>query len=260
MSEKLKLAFVDPRLLIKNSWNPNKMSPEAEAKLRNSLQKHGHIRPILVRELESGQLEIVGGEHRTELSIELGMTEVPVMNLGRVSDETAKRALMIDNSRYGEDDAGLLSELLSGLGTADELAEWMNMDTDQLSSLLGADGLGSHDELIGSLDGLDELSDDDELPAPTREIKTHQPMKFKVPVEDAEFIKDTIDGVIKAQGIEDSDSSIRAGEALLWLCRNYSAGEGVSGGYEGAPAIDVSDDAFLRELGLDLDLDPEDDE
>lgn len=252
MSEKLKLAFVDPRVLVKNSWNPNKMSPEAEAKLRNSLQKHGHIRPILVRELESGKLEIIGGEHRTELSIELGMTEVPVMNLGRVSDETAKRALMIDNSRYGEDDAGLLSELLSGLGTADELAEWMTMDSDQLTALLGTSGLEEHEELIGSLDDLDDLDADDDLPPPTREIKTHQPMKLKVPVEDAEFIKDTIEGIIKAQGIEDSDSSIRAGDALLWLCRNYRNGSEGDFEVESVPALDMSGDAFLRELGMDV--------
>jgi len=151
MSEKLKLAFVDPRVLVKNSWNPNKMSPEAEAKLRNSLQQHGHIRPILVRELDDGRLEIIGGEHRTELSIDLGMETVPVMNLGRISDEAAKRALMIDNSRYGQDDAGLLSELLSDIGTADDLAEWMSMDVDQLTALLGAAEVPDTEELLGAL-------------------------------------------------------------------------------------------------------------
>ena len=132
--EKLKFTFEDPRHLVKNKWNPNKMSPEEEAKLRNSLQKHGHVRPILVRTLEDGTLEIVGGEHRVEVSIDLGMTEVPVINLGQISDEDAKRALMIDNSRYGHDDAGLLSELLTGLGSADELAEWMNMGVDELGA------------------------------------------------------------------------------------------------------------------------------
>lgn len=189
MSEKLKLAFVDPRVLVKNSWNPNKMSPEAEAKLRNSLQQHGHIRPILVRELDDGRLEIIGGEHRTELSIDLGMETVPVMNLGRISDEAAKRALMIDNSRYGQDDAGLLSELLSDIGTADDLAEWMAMDVDQLTALLGAAEVPDTEELLGALDDLDAIGEEEEIPVPTREIKTHQPMKFKVPVEDAEFIR-----------------------------------------------------------------------
>ena len=251
MSEKLKLAFVDPRVLVKNSWNPNKMSPEAEAKLRNSLQQHGHIRPILVRELDDGRLEIIGGEHRTELSIDLGMETVPVMNLGRISDEAAKRALMIDNSRYGQDDAGLLSELLSDIGTADDLAEWMAMDVDQLTALLGAAEVPDTEELLGALDDLDAIGEEEEIPVPTREIKTHQPMKFKVPVEDAEFIKDTIDGVIKAQGIEDSDSSIRAGEALLWLCRNYR-GESDPASRDTIDEIDMSDDAFLRELGLEV--------
>ncbi|MFK8774512.1 ParB/RepB/Spo0J family partition protein [Aeromonas caviae] len=219
--EKLKFTFEDPRLLVKNKWNPNKMSPEDEAKLRNSLQKHGHVRPILVRTLEDGTMEIVGGEHRVEVSIDLGMTEVPVINLGKISDEDAKRALMIDNSRYGHDDAGLLSELLTGLGTADELAEWMNMGVDELGALLGASETPDEVDLLGALDDLESI-DDEPLPPATRELKTHHPMKFKVPVEDHEFIKETIEQVIKEQGIEDSDSSIRAGEALLWLCRQHA--------------------------------------
>ncbi|MDD9227933.1 ParB N-terminal domain-containing protein [Aeromonas dhakensis] len=218
--EKLKFTFEDPRHLVKNKWNPNKMSPEEEAKLRNSLQKHGHVRPILVRTLEDGTLEIVGGEHRVEVSIDLGMTEVPVINLGQISDEDAKRALMIDNSRYGHDDAGLLSELLTGLGSADELAEWMNMGVDELGALLGASESPEEADLLGALDDLDAM-DEEPLAAPVREIQTHQAMKYKVPVEDSEFVKDTIERIIKEQGITDSDSAIRAGEALLWLCRNY---------------------------------------
>lgn len=219
--EKLKFTFEDPRHLVKNKWNPNKMAPEEEAKLRNSLQKHGHVRPILVRTLEDGALEIVGGEHRVEVSIDLGMSEVPVINLGKISDEDAKRALMIDNSRYGHDDAGLLSELLTGLGSADELAEWMNMGVDELGALLGASETSDEVDLLGALDDLESIDEEPLAPA-TRELKTHHPMKFKVPVEDQEFIKETIERVIKDQGIEDSDSSIRAGEALLWLCRQHA--------------------------------------
>ena len=46
MSNELNFTYLDPRVLIKNSWNPNKMSPEAESKLRNSIQKNGHIKFI----------------------------------------------------------------------------------------------------------------------------------------------------------------------------------------------------------------------
>lgn len=242
-AKKLSFTYADPRSLQKNPWNPNKVSPADEAKLRNSLQQHGHVRPILVRELADGTLEIVGGEHRVEVSIDLGMTEVPILNLGKISDEDAKRALMIDNSRYGHDDAGLLSELLADLGSADELAEWMTLDVEELTTLLGAADSPEEIDLIGALEDLDDLGSEEELPV-ARDLKTHQAMKFKVPVEDQEFIKETIERVIKEQGIHDSDSAIRAGDALLWLCRNYS-GESRD---DSCPAADA-------EAALDAELD-----
>ena len=43
-------------------------------------------------------------------------------------------------------------------------------------------------------------------------------MRFKVPVADAQLIKDVIDGIIKLQGLKDSDSLVNAGDALVFLC------------------------------------------
>lgn len=220
MMKKMSFSYEDPRTLQANTWNPNEMTAEAEAKLRNSLEINGHVRPILVRELEDGTKEIVGGMHRVEVSIDLGHETVPVINLGRISDDAAKKALLLDNARYGENDAGKLSDLLQEIGTADELSHWLDMDLTDLESLIGVEE--ADDAELAMLGDLDDFDDEDDLPTPVKELKTHQPMKFKVPVEDAEFVKDTIEKIIKEQGIEDSDSSIRAGEAVLWLCRNHA--------------------------------------
>lgn len=227
MSNELNFTYLDPRVLIKNSWNPNKMSPEAESKLRNSIQKNGHIKPILVRELDDGQLEIVGGEHRVDVSIDLGMDSVPVLNLGRISDEQAKKALLIDNSRYGEDEATMLAALLEDIGTADDLAEWTTYNMDELNTLLGSTKAAEDD--LSYLDELSELGEEDDEPLPTAlpDVQTHQVMKFKVPVEDAHTVKDIIDGIAKAQKLDDSDSAVRSGDALLWLIRDYQARLGI---------------------------------
>lgn len=253
MTGVLKLTYEDPKSLKKNSWNPNKMSPEAESKLRNSIQKNGHVKPIIVRELNDGTLEIVGGEHRVDVSIDLGLSSVPVVNLGRIDDESAKKALLIDNSRYGEDDAASLSALLEDIGSADELAEWTTYTMDDLQTLLGtstADDLSYLDELSG----LGE--EDDDLPvASVPEVQTHQTMKFKVPAEDAHTIKDVIDSITRAQKLDDSDSAVRSGDALLWLIRDYQNSLGVesdedetelSDGEEYDPELD-----FLSTLGTE---------
>lgn len=247
MQGALKLTYEDPRSLKKNSWNPNKMSPEAESKLRNSIQKNGHVKPIIVRELEDGSLEIVGGEHRVDVSIDLGMDSVPVVNLGVISDEQAKKALLIDNSRYGEDDAASLSALLEDIGTADELAEWTTYSTDDLAALLGS----SATDDLSYLDELNSLEDgDDELPAvAVPEVQTHQNMKFKVPAEDAHFVKDVIDSIAKSQKLDDSDSAVRAGDALMWLIRDYQNRIGAPEAVE-AEEDTTELDEFLLEMEM----------
>ena len=245
MSNELNFTYLDPRVLIKNSWNPNKMSPEAESKLRNSIQKNGHIKPILVRELDDGQLEIVGGEHRVDVSIDLGMDSVPVLNLGRISDEQAKKALLIDNSRYGEDEATMLAALLEDIGTADDLAEWTTYNMDELNTLLGSTKTTEDDlSYLDELSTLDE-ADDDALPTALPDVQTHQVMKFKVPVEDAHTVKDIIDGIAKAQKLDDSDSAVRSGDALLWLIRDYQSRLGIE---TTSPVEDVLDDDELGDF------------
>lgn len=254
MTNKLNFAYINPRVLVKNTWNPNKMSPEAESKLRNSIQQNGHVKPIMVRELDDGTLEIVGGEHRVDVSIDLGLDVVPVINLGKISDESAKKALLIDNSRYGEDEASLLSSLLEDIGTADDLAEWTTYTADELTTLLGSASTAAED-----LSYLDELSvlDDEELPVAAAPVaQTHQAMKFKVPAEDAHTVKDFMDSISRAQKLDDSDSAIRAGDALMWVIREYKAlvgGEEMgteSAEHEDGVASDELDD-FLSTLGTE---------
>ncbi|EPE2648717.1 ParB/RepB/Spo0J family partition protein [Vibrio fluvialis] len=223
MRESLQFSYEDPRSLKKNSWNPNEVSAEGMMKLKKSIEKNGHIKPILVRELEDGTKEIVGGEHRVDVSIELGHETVPVINLGKISDELAKKALLLDNSRYGEDEVGKLSSLLEDLGEdSAELASYLTYTEDDLATLMSSD-------LEAELKGLDELDDltyideedSEEVASPVRELRTHQTMKFKVDVENAEMVSETIDRIIREQGIEDSDAMVRSGEALTWLVRRY---------------------------------------
>lgn len=215
----MQFALIDPRVLIKNPWNPNEISPDAEIKLKKSLERDGHLKPILVREVDAG-LEIVGGAHRVDLSIEIGMDEVPTLNLGRISDEQAKRALIFDNARYGEDDAVKLSELLSDLGDAESLSEWLNMDVTELELLVGVSDADDM-SLLDSLDTIDDEEGEDEYVSPVREIQTHQQMKFKVPKEDSEFVADVIASISRELDVSEPDSQIRSGDAILWLCRQY---------------------------------------
>lgn len=158
--------------------------------------------------------EIIGGEHRWRAAKELGLDKVAVINLGEISDEEAKKISLIDNGRYGEDDAFKLSELLSGLGDISDLSSYMPYSDQSLETLFSNTSIN-----------LDELEVDEEeleesAPATERPPQTHVVMRFKVAIEDSEKVQKLIEKIMKEQGYTESDSLTNAGDALVYLCTN----------------------------------------
>ncbi|WP_228202313.1 ParB/Srx family N-terminal domain-containing protein [Acinetobacter baumannii] len=49
------------------------------------------FKPIIVRTLLDGRLQIIGGQHRAMIAKRLGLLTVPVMNLGRIGRSQSKR-------------------------------------------------------------------------------------------------------------------------------------------------------------------------
>lgn len=214
----LKNLTVNPASLKKNPWNTNVVAPENERKLDESLKRLGVFKPILCRELPDGSLQILGGEHRAESAIRLGMKEVPVVNLGSISDERAKEVMLVDNGRYGDDDALRLAELLSEMGSVDEIASFMPYSDADLTAIFSSTSI--------ELDDL-EIPDNEELPPtlPTEKpVQTHQIMRFKVPVDDVHRITAAIERAMKEQGFTDEDSLANAGNALVHIFNSLRGG------------------------------------
>lgn len=207
---------ISPSVLKPNPWNTNIVSPENEKKIEKSIKRLGLFKPVIVRELADGTLEILGGEHRAQAAIRLGMAEVPVTNLGVISDKKAKEISLIDNGRYGADDSLQLGLLLEELGNSAELAEFLPYSEADLNEIFSSRAL--------DLDMLD-IGDDDELPEMTataqqKPIQTHQIMRFKVPYEDAPIVQAVIESIMKRQGYTSEDSLTNAGHALVHICNN----------------------------------------
>lgn len=198
-------------MLRPNPWNTNHMSPENEAKLDASLKRFGGLyKPVVVRTLDDGTLEILGGEHRWESAKRIGLTEVPIINVGRISDKAAKEIGLVDNGRYGEDDTLALSRLLKELGN--DVAEFLPYTDGELTDIL----------MASSID-LDELDSDAEpqMPELPSAGATHQVMRFKVPVEDVAWITSAIDRSSREQGFTQEDSMTNAGNAFVHLMKAY---------------------------------------
>lgn len=222
--------YVAPNLLLPNPWNPNAVDPINQQKLENSIKRDGIKRPIVVRQLDNGEYQIIGGQHRTQAALELGLAGVPIINRGKISDAEAKKETLLDNYRYGSDNLDRLSELLSDpdIGDALTLLETMPIDEEELAnyfSHLEAMSSDSLDEEIADAlgEGKVDLDDDEDGPVDLstgKPVRTHQIIRFRISVEDqaklAELIKQTkID-----EGYIESDDLTNDGDALIHLLRD----------------------------------------
>jgi ParB-like chromosome segregation protein Spo0J len=202
---------VAPKLLKPNPWNTNVVAPDDEAKIEASISRLGMFKPIIVRELADGSYEILGGAHRRDAAIRMGLDSVPVTNVGRIDDQTAKEIGLVDNARYGNDDTLRLAELLDGMGSPDDLAKFLPYTDADFASIFSSVNI--------ALDDLDIPDDDAAPPQLPKEavVQTHQIMRFKVPVEDVGTITELIEATMKAQRFTEDDSLSNAGAALVHL-------------------------------------------
>ena len=213
--------MVDPNLLRPNPWNTNIVSPDNEIKLGNSIQQLGLFKPFVVREIPDNQraavgpnwkYEILGGEHRWQEAIAAGMTEVPIFNLGVISDDKAKKISMADNARYGADDTLALAKLIEGLDDADTLQNFLPYTEADVSAICSSTDIALDDlDLPGSF----EEEEGPAGPAPEKVAKTHTIMRFKVQIADAEKITELLVRVKKHNNFTTSDDLTNAGDALV---------------------------------------------
>lgn len=206
---------LDPNKLEFSPWNVNVVSPENMEKLKESVRRNGIFRPVVVREMPDGSYQVIAGEHTTRVARELGMETIDVYNLGPIDDRKAKEISIIDNQHYGVEDAYGLGELLKEIDAAPQ--DFLPFSDQELNRIFQT--------TLIDLDTLD-LPDEDLIPDydPEESQRSarvdHQIMRFKVPIADAERVQRTIEAIIKRQGLNDRDSMLAAGMALVHLCNS----------------------------------------
>jgi len=209
------LLNLDPEKLVPNSWNTNIVSPDNEAKLEESIKRNGLFKPVVVREV-NGTYEIIGGEHRWHIAKKIGLSEIPVVNLGQIDDKRAKEISVLDNARYGADDTLSFAELLKTLGDVGELQSFLPFADEDLTTIFSSTDIALDDL---DIDGNFESPGDQPDPEPpaAKAPKTHTQMRFKVSLGDAERLTALIAKTMKAQGFTTQDDLTNAGDALVHL-------------------------------------------
>lgn len=206
---------IDPRKLTFSPWNINVVSPENMKKLKNSIQRNGIFRPVVVRELENGDLQIIAGEHTTRVAMDLGFQEIDVYNLGTIDDRKAKEISVIDNQHYGLEDTFGLASILKEID--ENPGDFLPFSDDDLTKIFEQSNINFADLDIPDA----EVSAKETYALPEDSLAsmpiTHSIMRFKVPVRDVETVQRAVETVMKRQGFKSGDSLQDAGDALVYI-------------------------------------------
>ncbi|GKO46127.1 ParB N-terminal domain-containing protein [Klebsiella pneumoniae] len=222
MDVKITILQVEVARLRPNPWNTNSVGAQNFEKLKGSIEKLGFFKPILARELDGGQFEILGGEHRWRAAMEQGISTVPVISVGKISDLVAKQMSLVDNERYGEDDQVALQRLIEEIQSEldYQLSEIAPYD-DELAATLARESAIDLEMLEALSHGDEEPIEKDSREKAERVGAEHQTMRFKVTFDASDRVTETIKSIIKEQAINTGNDMENAGEALVWLVDNY---------------------------------------
>lgn len=144
-----------------NQFNYNKQSEFVFEKLMRSLDEFGFVDPVDVRSSnEDGPLgfyEIIGGEHRFRAAEQRGYKEIPVNDLGCITDEQAKKLCIVLNETRGRADNDALAALVADLHETGTSLEVLPYDDKELEGMIELASVDDLDDLVGDLD---DLADD----------------------------------------------------------------------------------------------------
>lgn len=109
--------------------------------LAQSIEEHGVLQPLLVRELGDGSYEIIAGERRWRAAQKAQLHQVPVIIRNDVEDKTALEWGLIENLQREDlnpiDEARALKQLIDTFGySQDKIAEKVGKSRSYVSNML----------------------------------------------------------------------------------------------------------------------------
>lgn len=158
----MQIENVNVEALVAYERNAKTHPPEQLAQLVASIEAFGFTSPILV----GGNNVIIAGHGRLAAAKQAGLTEVPIIRLGHLT-ETQQRALVIADNKIAENggwDEALLADELRALDDLNFDLELLAFDETELSALMQEDLAGEADPALPG--------DPDHIPEPEVEAIT----------------------------------------------------------------------------------------
>jgi ParB/RepB/Spo0J family partition protein len=196
--------------VFENTYNYNVQDDDMFSKQKNSLEKFDFVQPIVVREIPEG-FQIINGAHRYRAAQELGMSTVPVWNVGNVSDAYAQQLTIMLNELKGRPNIDSLASLIKDLDTAlgrEEIVENLPYSSQAI------------DDMINTLefDWATFEAEEDEVPGVDGKIDMVR-VEFRVSGEVARGIEMAINLAKEKYGLGDTDED--RGSAIQAICEQF---------------------------------------
>lgn len=103
--------------LVKANWNYKEDDEVKRTQLTENIKRNGQVENILIRELESGFYEVLNGNHRLDVFIDLNYDKVICYNFGKISLAQAQRiAIETNETKFPSNPeklAKLIEEIMS---------------------------------------------------------------------------------------------------------------------------------------------------
>lgn len=188
-------------------WNPNTMTSEFRAKLRESVKRFGVVANLVVRPLSDGY-EVISGNQRLQVYLELAIEAAPCF-IVELDDAHARLLAQVLNRTHGEDDLGLKAELLQ----------------DILSSLDQQDVIALLPETPESLNVLSGLGQEDiarhlQVWQQAQKARLHH-LTFQLTSDQSEVVRRALDLARKRSARRDHNNPNDRGNTLYELCASY---------------------------------------
>ena len=97
--------------ITSGTWNSNEMDPAMRSRLRRSIKRFGMVALLVVRRIQEGKYETIGGAQRLTILREMGVATVTCAEV-EADDTDAFLLSQTLNHIVGKDNPGLRAELL----------------------------------------------------------------------------------------------------------------------------------------------------
>ena len=201
-------------LIAPATWNPNELPGDLQVRLRRSMELFGLVVPLVVRKLDDGTYETVGGAHRLEIALGMGFEKIPCVVVD-VDDADVRLLSQALNHIAGEDNLGLRAALIKEVLEEKPMEEVLSLLPDSAESLTALSSLGEEDLAAGLAQWQAE------------QAARLKHMTFQLVPSQLEVVEEALERA--GQDVQRDDGNPnRRGVALYSLAKKFLDGEGGS--------------------------------